>query len=159
MSDSMLLGSATQAVGGAAAASGDIVDSMDLLGTNDDNTSSCDTSADDVLMLATQPVFKLPGIPLGIASTNSSCSELAPSLDADTLPVHAEPKAVDNDLSKVGNVSTTGKELDEETQCLESFTEIKDNLEAAAAENEVSESIPVEIPISSNKVVDDDDDE
>merc|ERR1719233_2734444 len=159
MSDSMLLGSATQAVGGAAAASGDIVDSMDLLGTNDDNTSSCDTSADDVLMLATQPVFKLPGIPLGIASTNSSCSELAPSLDADTLPVHTVPEAVDNDLSKVENVSTTGEEVDEETQCLESFTEIKDNLEAAAAEDEASESLPVVIPITSTEAVDDDDDE
>merc|ERR1719317_1758928 len=91
MSDSLLLGSATQAVVGSegtVTGGGEIVDSMDLLGNNDDNTSSCDTSADDLLMLATQPVFKLPGLPLAV--TSSSCSEL----DSETQPVHREPETV-----------------------------------------------------------------
>merc|ERR1712142_984227 len=104
MSDSMVLGSATQVVGGSRAAvegSVGVVDSMDLIGNVDDNTSSCDTSADDLLMLATQPVFKMPSMPIGNTTANKSSLELNPSPNTGADQVEepeAETRAIAEDL-------------------------------------------------------------
>lgn len=183
LSDSLLLGSATQAVTSSDSSHTEggglhVVDSMDLL------ESACDSSTEDLLMLATQPVFKLPCLPMGKRKSSSSIPEPNPTLDADTEPLVAvtaiivadtvpfeeankeiatildtdtEPyigssdgASVDclaDDTAPLGASSTETEEVsdstksvdEDETQCLESFTEIKNNLEAEAVAGKVDQ--------------------